>query len=181
MVRPRPRTVRPRPRTVRPRGQGLSPRRGRGKILTPSLARRAEFCFDANGDYYFVVGGGGGGGGYGILLPDESLYEYVLGLLNSRLLDWYLQQITTPFHSGWFAYSKAYIEQIPLKIPETASEKQLAEGIAHSVRAILSAKAAQQNPALSDGEQRRHAATVETHEARIDQAILQLYGVEALP
>ncbi|MBX3377225.1 MAG: hypothetical protein KF678_09515 [Phycisphaeraceae bacterium] len=109
------------------------------KLLTPSLGQRAEYCFDPKGDQFFVGSGGGGGGGYGILLRDPALYEYVLGLLNSTLLDWYLQQITTPFHSGWFAHNKQFIEQVPIKLPTTAADKKLAERITESVRAVLAA------------------------------------------
>jgi hypothetical protein len=70
------------------------------KLLTPSLAQRGEYSFDRTGELFFVGSGGGGGGGYGILLNQPEMYEYVLGLLNSALLNWFVQKITTPFHSG---------------------------------------------------------------------------------
>ena len=156
-------------------------RMGKRKLLTPSLGQRAEFSFDNQGELFFVGSGGGGGGGYGITLPDAAMYEYVLGLLNSRLLDWYLQQITTPFHSGWFAYSKQFIEQIPIKIPETSEEKKHAERIKESVLAIIDAKKSQRGPTLSDGEKSRLASTIEAHEKRIDNLVFRLYGVDGLP
>jgi len=165
------------------------------KLLTPSLGQKAEFCYDPKGDLFFVGSGGGGGGGYGILLPDDDLYEYVLGLLNSRLLDWYLQQITTPFHSGWFAYNKQFIEQIPIKLPTTIEDKKLAGRITQSVRAIMDAKAKLRPPAspfsgvkgglkpagLSDRETKSLEAEVEAHERRIDESVFALYGVDGLP
>jgi len=165
------------------------------KLLTPSLGQRAEFCFDPKGDQFFVGSGGGGGGGYGILLPDPKLYEYVLGLLNSKLLDWYLQQITTPFHSGWFAYNKQFIDQIAIKLPTTAADKKLAERITQSVRAIMDAKAklraadtpfsgvkGRLKPAgLSDRETKSLESEVEAHERRIDESVFALYGVDGLP
>ena len=112
---------------------------------------------------------------------DPAIYEYVLGLLNSKLLDWYLQQITTPFHSGWFAYNKQFIEQIPIKLPTTPEEKKLAERITQSVRTIMDAKAALRAPKLSDGEMTRLEAAIEANEKRIDEAVFALYGVEGLP
>ena len=65
------------------------------KILTPSIAARASYTLDARGELYFVGSGGGGGGGYGITLKSIGglSYEYLLGLLNSRLLDYAVQQI----------------------------------------------------------------------------------------
>ncbi len=154
---------------------------GERKLLTPSLGQRAEYCYDAKGNYFFVGSGGGGGGGYGIMLPAKQLYEYVLGLLNSRLLDWYLQQITTPFHSGWFAYNKQYIEQVPIKLPDTKDEKKLGDRITESVRAIMDAKLKLRSPRLSDREHSHLEAEVEALENRIDEAVFRLYGVDALP
>lgn len=151
------------------------------KLLTPSLGQRAEYCFDMKGDQFFVGSGGGGGGGYGILLPDPELYEYILGLLNSKLLDWYLQQITTPFHSGWFAYNKQFIQQIPIKVPKTAGDRKLADRITQSVRSIIDSKIALRAPQLSDGEKTRLDAAIEAHEKRIDDAVFALYSVEGLP
>ena len=156
-------------------------RMSKRKLLTPSLGQRAEFCFDPNGELFFVGSGGGGGGGYGILIPDSRLHEYMLGLLNSRLLDWYLQQITTPFHSGWFAYNKQFIEQIPIKLPTTSEDKRLAQRITASVQAIMAAKAALRAEGLSDRQRNQHEAAVEAHEKRIDEAVFALYGVDGLP
>ncbi len=149
------------------------------KLLTPSLGQRAEYGLDPTGKFFFV--GSGGGGGYGILLRDWSQSEYVLGLLNSSLLDWFVQQITTPFHSGWFAYNKQFIEQIPIKIPATADEKKKADRITESVRAIMAAKTKLRDAKLSDREHKALEGEVETHEHRIDEAVFALYGVNGLP
>lgn len=151
------------------------------KILTPSLGQRAEYGLDARGKYFFVGSGGGGGGGYGILLRDWSQSEYILGLLNSRLLDWYVQQITTPFHSGWFAYNKQFIEQVPIKLPETADEKKMAARIAESVRAIIAAKTRLRDAKLSDRDRKTLEGELESLEARINETVFALYGVTGLP
>lgn len=36
-------------------------------------------------------------------------------------------------------------------------------------------------PALSDRETKQHEAAIEAHEERINRAVLDLYGVDALP
>ena len=64
----------------------------RPKLVTPDVSSQARFSWDTHGAYVFS---GGGAGGYGIILGDEHRYEYVLGLLNSTLLDWYLHSIST--------------------------------------------------------------------------------------
>lgn len=150
------------------------------KILVPAIATHAEYCLDAKGEYHYVGSGGGGGGGHAIVTERTDLF-YLCGLLNSTLLDKFLQRVTTPFHSGWFAYSKAYIKQIPIKLPTTAEDKKLAARIIESVRAIMDAKAALRDPKLSDRETKQHEAAVEAHEGRINKAVFTLYGVDGLP
>lgn len=154
---------------------------GKPKLLTPSLGRKAEFCLDPNGEFHFVGSGGGGGGGYGILVPGDVRPLYLLGLLNSRLLDWFLKQITTKFHSGWYAYNKQYIEQLPIRLPETADEKRIANEISERVRQIIDAKKRLQSSRPADHERERLDRQVEAHEARIDELVLRLYSVDSIP
>ncbi len=99
---------------VYPKSVSLFARR---KLLTPSIASSASFTLDSSGGLHFVGSGGGGGGGYGIILSDETEmeYKYVLGLLNSRLIDDYLKHISTPYRGGYFAYNRQYIERLPIR------------------------------------------------------------------
>jgi type I restriction-modification system DNA methylase subunit len=87
------------------------------KIMTQVLASKASFTLDKIGLYYFV--GGGNAGGYGIKIkPEYNLdLKYVTGLLNSKLLDFYLKKISTPFRGGFFSYAKRFIEQLPIHLP----------------------------------------------------------------
>ncbi|MBI4170905.1 MAG: hypothetical protein HY514_04370, partial [Candidatus Aenigmarchaeota archaeon] len=76
---------------------------------------------------------------YCILLKnkDESFYKYILGLLNSLLLEFYLKQIS-PYASGkYYRYMTSYLEQLPIKLPETPEEKKIAEQITKKVDEIL--------------------------------------------
>ena len=88
------------------------------KIITQVLASSSTFAIDLNGEYYFV--GGGNAGGYGIVLNDnnQDMYYFVLALLNSNVLEFYLKNISTPFKGGYFSYGKRFIDQLPLLIPE---------------------------------------------------------------
>lgn len=99
------------------------------KILTPSIAASASFSLDEEGRYYFVGSGGGGGGGYGITLkPEVGLaYEYILGLLNSRLLDAVLKATSSQFRGGYFAYNRQYIEQLPIRTIDFSNPEDRAQ------------------------------------------------------
>ena len=39
--------------------------------------------------------------------------HYLQALLNSRLLDFFLHRISTPFRGGYWSYGKRFIEQLP--------------------------------------------------------------------
>ena len=85
------------------------------KIITQVLASNNTFALDSEVIYYFV--GGGNAGGYGIILKEEykDYYFYFLALLNSKVLEFYLKNISTPFRGGYFSYGKRFIEQLPVK------------------------------------------------------------------
>jgi type I restriction-modification system DNA methylase subunit len=79
------------------------------KILVPDIANRASFALDEGGDYAFTSG-------YGITLrPDvQESPKYVLALLNSLLLDFYLKRISTTMRGGFFRYFTQFIERLPI-------------------------------------------------------------------
>jgi len=93
------------------RSQALT-KMGFSKIITPDYYAHASYCIDRQGTYYFF---GGGAGGYGIVLKPEFNPFYVLGLLNSKLLDWYLHKITMRAYKTAYMYVKKYIEQLPIR------------------------------------------------------------------
>ena len=80
------------------------------KILVPDIADRASFAYDEKGEYTLVSG-------YGIILKDTVSEEskYVLGLLNSRILDFFLKQVSTTLRGGFFRYFTQFIEQLPIR------------------------------------------------------------------
>lgn len=139
------------------------------KLLTPSIAAVASYYLDTDGEFFFVGSGGGGGGGYGITLKPDSIisYEYLLGLLNSSLLDSYLQSYSSPFRGGYFAYNRQYIEKLPIYIPDkTDPEKYaLCEKISAMVRQILDLR---KNGKVGDAE---------FLEKKIDAMVEEIYGV----
>ena len=80
------------------------------KILVPDIADRASFAFDEEGRYSFTSG-------YGITLKDgvAESPKYILGLLNSRLLDFFWKKISTPLRGGFFRYFTQFIKQLPIR------------------------------------------------------------------
>ncbi|XZO04224.1 MAG: Eco57I restriction-modification methylase domain-containing protein [Microcoleus sp.] len=95
------------------------------KIMTQVLANHSSLTLDLNGEYYFV--GGGTAGGYGITLKENSQlsYQYLLGLLNSTLIEKYLQSYSTPFKGGFFAYNRDTMGKIPIPTATEAERKAI--------------------------------------------------------
>ena len=131
--------------------------------------------------FFFVGSGGGGGGGYGITISPTLSPYYMLGVLNSRLLDWFVKRLTTPFHSGWYAYNKQYIEQIPIKCPETAQERKFADQIIERVERIIEAKKQLQKGSSGNRVVERWHREIESREHQIDELVCRLYGVDEIP
>jgi adenine-specific DNA-methyltransferase len=85
------------------------------KIMTQVLSCQSSMVYDPSDGYYFV--GGGNAGGYGITLKiDPPIgYWYLLALLNSRLIDFYIKGHSTPFQGNYFSYSKRFLSDVPIR------------------------------------------------------------------
>jgi type I restriction-modification system DNA methylase subunit len=146
------------------------------KIMTRVLANKAAFTFDEQGLYYFV--GGGNAGGYGVKLKPEynSEFLYLTGLLNSKVLDFYLKKVSTRFHGGFFSYAKRFIEQLPILMPKDKSGKQKVQEIATLVKKVLELNKTKQNssdPARKADLERE----AKIYEEKIDEIVYKLYEI----
>ena len=81
------------------------------KIFTPDIAVSPSFSLDESGEIFFT---GGAAGGYGILVLPEHSREYVLGLLNSRLLEWIIRNSATQMSGGYYSFESRFIRSLPI-------------------------------------------------------------------
>lgn len=100
------------------------------KLLVPDIADRACFALDEDGQYAFTSG-------YGITFkePDKYPLTFMLGVCNSRVLDFYWQRVSTPLRGGYFRYFTQYLEQLP--IAEAAPHQKNAVGRLAGVLVLL--------------------------------------------
>jgi type I restriction-modification system DNA methylase subunit len=144
------------------------------KILTQVLSSKNSFTFDEKGEFYFV--GGGNAGGYGIVLKNEysEKYHSILALLNSKLLEFYLKKISTPFRGGFYSYGKRFIERLPIIIPSGEDEQKLSE---------FSKKQLERNKRLAEISYRQNDEVAQLEEeikktdAQIDDIVYKIYGI----
>ncbi|MDH4244068.1 MAG: N-6 DNA methylase [Nitrospira sp.] len=155
-------------------------RDGISRILVPSIGKRLSAAMDAEGVYHFVGSGGGGGGSYGLVLKGRTQYSacYILGLLNSKLLDWLAKLSNSRFGGGYYSFNRQYIEPIPIRPIDFTNFKDksfhdqivfLVERMCDSQGRALTAK----TTADKDRLQRQIDAT----DQEIDRLVYDLYGM----
>ena len=106
------------------------------KIIYPDIVQTPQFTFDK--DNYFLAN-------TLYLIPMSE--NWLVGLLNSKALFWFYQQISPKIRGGFVRYIAQYVEQIP--IPQAAPKQQ--ELIGKLVDYILFAKAALSEPSAVAG------------------------------
>jgi type I restriction-modification system DNA methylase subunit len=92
------------------------------KIFTPDIAPNASYSIDKTGEIFFT---GGVSGGYGIKVRNDISPNYLIGLLNSKLLDWYLKQISTQMRGGWYSFESKYIKNIPIILADNKTKTEI--------------------------------------------------------
>jgi len=123
------------------------------KIVWGEISDQPKFAFD-DSNYYVEA--------TAFLMTGEKL-KYLLAILNSKLSEWYFNQISTTTGMGTNRWKKYKIEMLPIKEP-TETEELLLEKI---VNQILTAK-------KSDPK-----ADTTALETEIDQLVYQLYELTA--
>ena len=148
------------------------------KIINPDICEHPQMCWDSSGEYVFS---GGAAGGVAIVPSSQVSPLLLTGILNSKYADAWIRQNGTPFRGGYLNCEIRFIKNLPIKLPETAAEKKLADCITESVRAIMDAQTTLRDGNLSDRERGSLERDVENDERRIDELVFRLYGVDGLP
>lgn len=144
------------------------------KIFTPDLSPSASYSLDKSGKTFFT---GGVAGGYGIKVNNLVPELYLLGLLNSRILDWYLKKISTQMRGGWYSFEAKFIKNLPVIIPQN-DQLLIQNKIVKQVEKIIQLKEKLITTHLPD-----QLNQIKTHigysEDKVDQLVYDLYGLTA--
>ena len=103
---------------------------------------------------------------------------FVLGLLNSRPVDFYLRNISTNFRGGWFGYDAKVIRRLPIQLPDmhVARHQELHTRISESVQQML-----QLNESLltarTPNDTTRLQRQIDATDRQIDRLVYELYGL----
>lgn len=102
------------------------------KILTPDISKSNRFALDEVGYYYLDTCFG--------FVPDkenQKHLKFLLGVLNSPVLEFMLRQISPHVQNKYYRYKKQYLEPLPIRFPQTKKEQKLADKITEKVNLIL--------------------------------------------
>ncbi len=135
------------------------------KIIVPVIVNHAKAAWDSNGIHiidsvYFVRR----------KKPSEVALEYILGILNSQLLTYYLIKTSSNLRGGYFTMKPGYVNKFPLKtIFTTKQDKNHYENIIRMVKRINSISTLNSNVV-----EREIIALKE----KIDETIFELYELK---
>jgi REP element-mobilizing transposase RayT len=121
------------------------------KIVIPAISQTVNYAPDWSGHY--------SNDKTSICVTDSV--SYLLGILNSSLMWWFIQQTAATKQGGFYEFKPMYVSQIPIP-PVSVSNQSAIERI---VDRILAAK------------QRDAEADVSAWEREIDQIVYDLYGL----
>ena len=102
--------------------------------------------------------------------------KYVLGLLNSKVLEFYLKRISTPMQNGFFRFFTQFIEKLPICPIDFSSpaEKAQHERMVALVERMLALH--KQQPS-TPGEKSMLEREIKSTDGMIDQLVYELYGL----
>ena len=140
------------------------------KLLTPDYYAHASFSYDSTGHAFFC---GGGAGGYGIVVADRVDPRTILGVLNSKLLGWYLQKISMRAYQTAMMYTKKYLVQLPIADGLVREPSVHLAGLVQRMLDLHQQLASAKTPVDKTALQRQIDAT----DRQIDQLVYELYGL----
>ena len=145
------------------------------KIMLPYMTNRLRVSWDPTGLFFVNITTGG----YGFrCTAAEVHHHYLIGLLNSHLLDVCIRSLTNRFHGGYFAAGKAAVERLPIRPIDFSDPADVArhDRMVALVQTMLDLHRRlpdAANPKTRDSLQRRIADT----DREIDQLVYELYGL----
>ena len=146
------------------------------KLCVPRLVDGLHAAFDHDGSHFLDNVDVGG-------VTLKATYaahglEYLLTLLNCRLMRWYFRQVRPPFRGGWLSANRQFLSLLPVRVidfgnsVDTAVHRQLA-GLAGSMLTLHKQVAAAKSGSQKTVIQRQIDAT----DTEIDRLVYDLYGL----
>jgi hypothetical protein len=147
------------------------------KIFTPDIADHSSFSLDDTGKVFFT---GGVAGGYGVLVSSGYSREYILGLLNSKLLEWYIRQSASQMQGGYYSFESRFIRNLPIHVINSSdrSGKKKHDRIVKLVERMLELHK-ELAKAKSDNDKTLLQRQISSTDRQINSLVYDLYDLTA--
>ncbi|MHB1440446.1 MAG: Eco57I restriction-modification methylase domain-containing protein [Cuniculiplasma sp.] len=140
------------------------------KILTPFNAFNNSFTIDELGKWFFTAGVAGG---YGLKLKNSISYKYLLGILNSKLVEFYVKMTSTYLRGKYYSYEHRFIKNVPIIFGNSNEVKEIEQ----LVNNIISLQASIETTMKNTEKYSYIKSRIEEIENRIDKSIYHIYGL----
>ena len=145
------------------------------KLAIPRLVHRLCAAFDNNAVFCLDNVDVGG-----VILKEKNRvgYIYLLGLLNSKLLNYYFKNNSVPFRGGFFSANRQYIENLPIRTIDFSDPQDVAR---HDKMVSLVERMLDLHKRLAETKT-NHEKTllqrqIEATDKQIDALVYDLYGL----
>lgn len=149
----------------------------KAQFLVPLLANQGLFCRLDNNSFRFCLMASGG---FSLTIGQECDLSpnYMLGILNSRLLFWRLRMISNVFRGGWITCTKQYVQTLPVRTIDFTNPTDVAlhDRMVTLVESMLSLHKQFAAARLPD-EKERLQRQIDSTDRQIDQLVYQLYDL----
>jgi type I restriction-modification system DNA methylase subunit len=137
------------------------------KIVIPAIVKKASYSFDQTGFY---------SNDKTSIIPKYDLY--LLGLLNSKVVDFVMHAIASTKQNGYYEYKPMYVSKLPIR---TINFSDPSDKARHDRMVALVTQMLDLNKRLQDAklehEKTLLSRQVEATDAAIDTLVYELYGL----
>jgi hypothetical protein len=147
------------------------------KLITPDLAPRSSFLIDATGELFIL---GGAAGGYGLLPKSQYNPYYLLGILNSRAINFFITMSGQQMESGYYSFEARFIRSAPIcRIDfSDSADKARYDRMACLAEQMVQARE-QAKVAKTHKDQTYYESKCDSLDRQIDALAYELYGLTA--
>ena len=145
-------------------------------ILTPSLSDRSNFAL-GTGDLFAT-----GTAGVTSIVPRPEAKEdirYILGVLNSLLISFYVVKHSPVFSGGYYKFSAPYLKGIPIRLVDFSdpADKARHDKLVALVQRMLELNYKMHSGKLAPSEVERVERDIASTDQEIDELVYEMYGI----
>lgn len=136
------------------------------KIIFPDISIRGNFTLDTERKYI---------GNTGYIIPTDDLF--LLGILNSKLFDFYYRQISSTYRGGYLRYIYQYLTELPIRMIDSSkpTDVKIKERIISLSKHLLELNT---RICITPLEETSMKNLIRVAESKLDEEVYKLYQLD---